>query len=81
MTFPKKELILAPMVRIGSLPMRLLCLEYGADVVFGPEIVDKSLIGCKRIMNDLLQTTDFVSPFGKIIFRTCQQEKDRLIFK
>lgn len=25
---------LAPMVRVGTLPMRLLALEYGADVVY-----------------------------------------------
>ena len=29
---------LAPMVRIGSLPTRLLALEYGADLVWGPEV-------------------------------------------
>lgn len=26
---------LAPMVRVGTLPMRLLALDYGADVVYG----------------------------------------------
>lgn len=25
---------LAPMVRVGTLPMRLLALDYGADVVY-----------------------------------------------
>lgn len=28
------KLILAPMVRIGTLPMRLLALRYGADLVY-----------------------------------------------
>ena len=28
------QLILAPMVRIGTLPMRLLALRYGADLVY-----------------------------------------------
>jgi len=28
------KLILAPMVRIGSLPLRLLALDYGADIVY-----------------------------------------------
>ena len=28
------KLILAPMVRIGTLPMRLLALDYGADIVY-----------------------------------------------
>ena len=26
--------ILAPMVRVGTLPMRLLALKYGADIVY-----------------------------------------------
>ena len=29
------KLILAPMVRVGTLPMRLLALRYGADIVYG----------------------------------------------
>lgn len=38
---------LAPMVRVGTLPMRLLALDYGADVVYcevrmePPEVIDK----------------------------------------
>lgn len=28
------KLILAPMVRIGTLPTRLLALDYGADIVY-----------------------------------------------
>ena len=28
------KLILAPMVRIGTLPTRLLALKYGADIVY-----------------------------------------------
>lgn len=28
------KLMLAPMVRIGTLPMRLLALRYGADIVY-----------------------------------------------
>ena len=30
----KNKVILAPMVRIGTLPMRLLSLEYGSDLVY-----------------------------------------------
>ena len=30
----RNKLILAPMVRIGALPMRLLSLEFGADIVY-----------------------------------------------
>lgn len=30
----RNKLILAPMVRIGTLPTRLLALDYGADLVY-----------------------------------------------
>jgi len=30
----RNKLILAPMVRIGTLPLRLLSLDYGADIVY-----------------------------------------------
>lgn len=34
------KLILAPMVRVGTLPMRLLALDFGADIVY-TEVCDK----------------------------------------
>lgn len=41
-TLPYSDgLHLAPMVRIGTLPTRLVALEFGAELVWGPEIVDK----------------------------------------
>ena len=46
-----KGLFLAPMVRIGSLPSRLLALEYGADLVWSPEIVDRAIMGTTRRVN------------------------------
>jgi tRNA-dihydrouridine synthase 2 len=36
------------MVRTGELPTRLLALKYGADLVWGPETIDKSMIGTTR---------------------------------
>jgi len=50
------------MVRISSLPFRLLALEYGADIVFSEELIDYRLIQCVRVENDLLNTIDFVVP-------------------
>lgn len=32
------KVILAPMVRIGTLPSRLLALQYGADIVYSEVI-------------------------------------------
>ncbi|KAF4227690.1 hypothetical protein CNMCM6805_002645 [Aspergillus fumigatiaffinis] len=45
------KVVLAPMVRSGELPSRLLALKYGADLVWGPETIDRSLIGATRRVN------------------------------
>ncbi|KAK9788894.1 hypothetical protein SCARD494_09410 [Seiridium cardinale] len=42
------KVVLAPMVRSGELPSRLLAIHYGADLVWGPETVDKAMIGTTR---------------------------------
>ena len=39
--------ILAPMVRIGTLPTRLLCLREGASLVYTEEIIGHRLMNCK----------------------------------
>ena len=33
--------VLAPMVRVGTLPMRMLAAEYGAQLVYTEELIDK----------------------------------------
>jgi len=43
------KLILAPMVRIGTLPLRLLALDYGADIVYCEVGMTKYHIGPDRI--------------------------------
>lgn len=45
------KIILAPMVRVGTLPMRLLALSYGADIVFTEEIIDWKLLKTTRRIN------------------------------
>ena len=53
------KVVLAPMVRSGELPSRLLALKYGADLAWGPETVDRSMIGTTRRFNPLTSTIDF----------------------
>jgi len=77
----RDKLVLAPMVRIGTLPFRLLCLDYGADIVYCEEIIDFKVLQAKRIENRLLGTTDYVAPDGTIVFRTCDAEKDKVVFQ
>lgn len=45
------KVILAPMVRIGTLPMRLLALDYGADIVYTEELIDRKLLRSIRREN------------------------------
>ena len=73
--------ILAPMVRISTLPMRMLALDYGADIVFLPEIVDKKIINTRRIENKLLGTIDFIDNKNSLVFRTTERERERLVFQ
>lgn len=49
--FYRNKVILAPMVRIGTLPMRLLSLDYGADLVYSEELIDWKLLRCERKIN------------------------------
>ncbi|KAL1968295.1 hypothetical protein VTN77DRAFT_2130 [Rasamsonia byssochlamydoides] len=53
------KVVLAPMVRSGELPSRLLALKYGADLVWGPETVDRSLIGATRRINPRNGTIEY----------------------
>ncbi|KAG8526920.1 uncharacterized protein KY384_008349 [Bacidia gigantensis] len=88
------KVVLAPMVRSGELPSRLLALKYGADLVWGPETVDKSMIGTTRRINPVTSTIDFTrTPSNpqraqpdvqkeSLIYRIHPgREADRLIFQ
>ncbi|KAG5669313.1 hypothetical protein PVAND_017201 [Polypedilum vanderplanki] len=74
---------MAPMVRVGTLPMRLLALEMGADLVYTEELIDFKLLKCKRIENKVLNTIDFVdeSEGNNVVFRTCEKEKSKVILQ
>ncbi|UKZ62959.1 uncharacterized protein TrAtP1_004189 [Trichoderma atroviride] len=88
------KIVLAPMVRSGELPSRLLALKYGADLVWGPETVDRAIIGTTRRYNEATQTVEWfrVASHGQkapppdakenIIYATHpEKEKNRLIFQ
>lgn len=62
--FYRNKVMLAPMVRINTLPMRLLCLKYGASIVYSQvykiliifcklfeEIIDFKILNTKRVLN------------------------------
>lgn len=85
------KLVLAPMVRVGELPVRLLSLKYGADLVWGPEIIDKKILQCQRVENTEFKTIDFIEDIpgktykderNKLVFRTFpEKERGRVVFQ
>ena len=62
------KVILAPMVRAGTLPLRKLAIEYGADMVYSEEIIDKKIAICQR-------SVDPVS--GHISFRYTERNQSK----
>ncbi|KAL5177357.1 tRNA-dihydrouridine(20) synthase [NAD(P)+]-like [Glycine soja] len=78
----RNKLVLAPMVRIGTLPFRLLAAQYGADITYCEEIIDHKMLKCERRINELIGSTDFVEKgTNNVVFRTCDEEKDRVVFQ
>jgi len=76
------KLLLAPMVRLGSTPFRVLCLRHGADYVFTEEIIAYKLVSCERIYNADLNTFDYVSKKDKsTVLRVSEAEKGRLFLQ
>lgn len=75
------KVILAPMVRENSLPLRLLCLDKGADLVYTEELIDHRLSTCQRVENKSLGTIDFIDEKASVMFRTCSAEKEKLILQ
>jgi tRNA-dihydrouridine synthase 2 len=66
--------------------MRLLALDYGADLVWTEETVDKKIIGCERKLNRecpvsaATGTIEYLKN-GRPIFVTHPDEKGRVIFQ
>lgn len=76
------KMILAPMVKVGTLPMRLLALDYGADIVYTEEIIDMRLLASERIDNHLLGTIDYIDRRdNSLVFRTCPKEQKQLVLQ
>lgn len=62
--------------------MRLLALEFGADLVYTEELIDWKMMKCQRRVNSVLETIDFVDPLdSSVIFRTCDKEKGKVILQ
>lgn len=76
------KLVLAPMVRVGTLPLRLLAADYGADITYGEEIIDHKFVKCERRVNEHIGSTDFIEKGTEnVVFRTCNEERNRVVFQ
>ncbi|GJQ10264.1 hypothetical protein GpartN1_g2055.t1 [Galdieria partita] len=76
----QQKKVLAPMVRIGTLPMRLLALEYGADLVYSEEIIDRNFLDCYIHDNEKYSIKEWISNKTQLsFFSTCVKERDRLV--
>ncbi|KAF2270736.1 FMN-linked oxidoreductase [Lojkania enalia] len=79
----RDKVVLAPMVRSGELPSRLLALKYGADLVWGPETIDRAIIGTTRRLNPHTSTIEFSRlPTSKIKNPTLDPEnRESVIYR
>lgn len=76
------KVILAPMVRVGTLPTRLMALRHGADIVYTEEMIDWKLLKTYRQENVVLGTVDYIDKYdGNVVFRTCSLERDRVVLQ
>ena len=71
------KLILAPMVRIGTLPTRLLALDYGADLVYTEEIIDWRLLRSKRVVNPAIGTVDYIDESDDTLVLRLSPEREK----
>ena len=71
--FDQQGVVLAPMVRLSTLPLRILALERGAALVYSEEIVASKLANSKRVVRD--QTTCWQGAGGQVVLCTCAAER------
>ncbi|TCD67889.1 hypothetical protein EIP91_011823 [Steccherinum ochraceum] len=72
--------MLAPMVRSGALPTRLFSLKHGANLVWGPETVDKAILHATRVVDPVTGVISYEGK-SKAIFTTHHIEKPYLIYQ
>src|SRR3989338_8041263 len=90
----RERVILAPMLRVSQLPLRLYSLEAGADLVYGPEIIDHSIAGGSRrsVRRHCpesgygIDTVEFHKPNDTVhkenlVYQTCERERGANIFQ
>lgn len=72
-SFYQNKLLLAPMAGVSDLPFRLLCREYGADIVYSEMVSAKGIHYKDKKTNLLLETSEKEQPLVAQIFG-CEPE-------
>lgn len=75
------KVVLAPMVRSGELPSRLLALHYGADLVWGPETVDRAMIGTTRKVNPRTSCIEWTRPASNTPVEMVGIKKENVLYR
>ena len=75
------KVVLAPMVRSGELPSRLLALHYGADLVWGPETVDRAMIGTTRTVNPRTSCIEWSRAPSNVSPELVDKKKENVIYR
>ena len=70
--------VLAPMVRLSTLPLRLLCLERGATLVCSQETHAAKLLAA-RAVTPACGGVEFRGAGGNVVFRTHPLERGRVV--
>ncbi|KAM9976382.1 hypothetical protein ACTFIR_010223 [Dictyostelium discoideum] len=66
--------IMAPMVRVGTYPMRILAYNYGCDIAYSEELIDLKLMKSTRVVNEKLKTIDFIAKDQTLCYRTSEKD-------
>jgi len=74
---------LAPMVRAGTLPLRLLAIGLGADLAYSEELIDHKMVKTQRVVDPETGLVSFVLPKSpnRPVFQTCALERDRVVLQ
>lgn len=75
------KVVLAPMVRSGELPSRLLALHYGADLVWGPETVDRAMIGTTRKVNPRTSCIEWTRPVSNVPTGNVDSRRENVLYR
>nr|XP_032638790.1 tRNA-dihydrouridine(20) synthase [NAD(P)+]-like isoform X2 [Chelonoidis abingdonii] len=57
-----------------------LCFR-SKNILAPMELIDIKMVQCKRVVNEVLETVDFVAPDERVVFRTCERERDCVVFQ